>query len=571
MDKLRQVLEFIYKQLGELTPTHKILMGSGVVIILMTMFIVTQYSGKSDMVHLKVDMDNRTEALSVLQSQNIKYKTSESGILVPESRYMAAMQALTENNALGSDVSSTLLELLKAQPWYANREQNRAIRDAAMAQVLSQIISGWTYIQNAEVILSSPTQLPGRNRAGDKPTASVAVLPRQGELTQEQVQALAAFVAGTMANLQPENVVVTNTRTGHIERIRSSNEMMSSGSNFEERAKQETYFEGKIYDRLRYISNVIVSVNVQVDTKQEIVHDLEYKPENKGTENLLQETTTKTSQQNNASNGGESGVMPNTGASITGSGSSPANTNTLKETSDTFDSHVGVTETQTTKSQGTPLKINASVGIPRSYLEQIWKAKNPDAADPPQDTDLDTLFNEEKLRIEEDVMPLIDTNALQAVNSSGFSAGTSISSGTVTVSMHYDAMPANYGTGTGTVTADSLTIPGLSGSSFIGVSIKSIGAGALALVSLFLMFRLVRGTQFRRDLPSAAELVGLPPSLQTDEGDMIGEADESEPPMDALELDDDEIRSQKLLEQVDDLVSNNPAEASRLLLKWVNG
>jgi len=566
MDKLRQTLEQIWSQLGQLTPTHKMLIGSGVVIMVMAMFLVAQYAGRTEMVNVSVDSDRRSEAINYLQTNGIRYEASDSGVMIPRSRQMDVVKILGENGALGSDASATLLELLKAQPWYANREQNRAIRDAAMGQVLGQVISGWSYVSQATVVVQTPAPRSAVSRSGSKPTASVSLAPKTGELSQEQVEAVAGFVAGAMPDLEPSNVSITNSRTGKRARLKAD-EDRANVDNFEIRASQERYLEEKILNRLQYIPGVIVAVNAQVDTSQEIVHERTVKPEGKGSAIFPTETTSKETSQSNQSSGGQPGVVPNTGMSVeTGGGRDSVDQ--TKENTESFDVGMGTVDSERTKNQGIPLKINASIGIPRSYFANIWKSANVDATDPPTDQDIQPIMTDWLDRIKSEVEPLIDTDALLAANMSDSSAPPA--KGEVAVSMYFDMGPLGLGGGGDGVPAGSLSIPGLGGLSTIGLSARGIGMGALALVSLFFMFRLARGSKKTEDLPTASELVGIPPALRNEYDELIGEADDSDAPMEALELGDDVVQAQKVLEQVDELVTSHPDEASRLLNKWIS-
>jgi flagellar biosynthesis/type III secretory pathway M-ring protein FliF/YscJ len=49
---------------------------------------------------------------------------------------------------------------------------------------------------------------------------------------------------------------------------------------------------------------------------------------------------------------------------------------------------------------------------------------------------------------------------------------------------------------------------------------------------------------------------------------VIGEADEAEPALPGMELDDDQIRSRKVAEQVSELIRSNPNDAASLLRRW---
>ncbi len=101
-----------------------------------------------------------------------------------------------------------------------------------------------------------------------------------------------------------------------------------------------------------------------------------------------------------------------------------------------------------------------------------------------------------------------------------------------------------------------------------GGLIKSVALGVLSLVALGMMLMLVRKAAKPVDLPSAQEIVGLPPALESG-AEVVGEADEGATAMEGLELRDDELRVKKMLETIGDLVKNKPADAAGLLSRWM--
>ncbi|MBL1218267.1 MAG: hypothetical protein D8M59_12320 [Planctomycetes bacterium] len=567
-DRFRQTMGLVQAQLGRLYPIHKLLIGSAAVIAAMTLFIVSQYAGKPRMVMVAVDPDQRSIATGYLQANGIKYEVSEGGLYVPSTEQMEVTAILSERGALGTDVSSMLLELLQNQPWYANREQTQAIRDAAMNRVLSQIMTGWSYIKRADVVITSPKQSPGRSamRNAAEPTASVSIMSRGGALTPEQVAAISDFVAGAVQGLTPSNVHITDG--GRRYRTPSAGES-TSGSNIDLRMKHESYFEEKILEALRYIPNVIAVVSAQVDTTQEVVRDIAYKPEDKGSVSFPTDATSKTTQRSGSSSGGEPGVRPNTGMTVSPSSGGSGESDSTEETTESFKPYAGMTETERTNSKGIPLKINATVGVPRSYLLKVWQDQNPDVTDPPGDAVLEAM--PEMTRIKDAILPLVETGVLAGLNDESSGGDVSIYQGEVVVSMFREMNPTQMGEAATEQAGGAFSIPGLdAGAQFIGSSARTIGVVGLSLISLFIMLRLVRGSKAEPDLPSVEELVGIPPSLQTAETELIGEADASDAPMDAVELDDEEIRSQRLLEQMDELIKGDAKEVSRLMTRWIN-
>jgi flagellar biosynthesis/type III secretory pathway M-ring protein FliF/YscJ len=92
--------------------------------------------------------------------------------------------------------------------------------------------------------------------------------------------------------------------------------------------------------------------------------------------------------------------------------------------------------------------------------------------------------------------------------------------------------------------------------------------GLLAAVALGLMFMMTRRTSKKVELPTAEEIVGLPPTLES-KSDLIGEAEEGDSPLAGIELDESEVAAQKMLDQVKDLAKTNPDSAANMIKRWV--
>ena len=70
-------------------------------------------------------------------------------------------------------------------------------------------------------------------------------------------------------------------------------------------------------------------------------------------------------------------------------------------------------------------------------------------------------------------------------------------------------------------------------------------------------------------MPSPEELLGAPVKLEGEVDIVMGEADEVDPPLDARELDDEELRRKQMLHQLNELVVREPAEAAVLVKQWI--
>ncbi len=82
------------------------------------------------------------------------------------------------------------------------------------------------------------------------------------------------------------------------------------------------------------------------------------------------------------------------------------------------------------------------------------------------------------------------------------------------------------------------------------------------------MFLMVRKAGLQAQLPTAEEIVGYPPALPTDSSEVVGEADESAPALEGVELDDEALQRNQMLSQISEMVKQNPDEVANLLRRW---
>jgi flagellar biosynthesis/type III secretory pathway M-ring protein FliF/YscJ len=97
---------------------------------------------------------------------------------------------------------------------------------------------------------------------------------------------------------------------------------------------------------------------------------------------------------------------------------------------------------------------------------------------------------------------------------------------------------------------------------------KEIALGALALVSLFMVSSMVKKGSAS---PVAATYASATkPSQLAPPEEVAGEVRESGPLLDGMELDEDSVKAQQMLNQVANLVEENPDAAATLVKRWLN-
>jgi flagellar biosynthesis/type III secretory pathway M-ring protein FliF/YscJ len=82
------------------------------------------------------------------------------------------------------------------------------------------------------------------------------------------------------------------------------------------------------------------------------------------------------------------------------------------------------------------------------------------------------------------------------------------------------------------------------------------------------MMMLLRSATKKPPRPSVQELAGVPPRVLETDLEFVGQAEEMDPAMTGLELDEGELRYRKLTEQISDMVKANPAEVASLINRW---
>jgi flagellar M-ring protein FliF len=439
------------------------------------------------------------------------------------------------------------VSLIGEESPFISREQNRKRWLVATQSVLQRTISKMTGIRSATVVIAEPDRAPGIGRANVKPSASVTVFTSDGGLGQAQVDAIARLVAKAHPRLTVDEVAVIDATAGRPYQARSDRDLAST-HHLDVKRANERYLKSTIEEHLSYIRGVKVAVNVQVDTRvlekrSDVYQDPKVGP--------LEERT-RTLASANTRGGGEPGVRSNTGAALStqGGGSSLNDERTDARTLPVFPHDVS----HVRDAGGNALKINATISVPRSYFVARYREINgtPDAA--PTEAELTPVVDGETTRIQADIEPLIDTGALEGAVR-----------GEVRVSQIPDFFLPDMPDATGRMAdpAGALVGGGTDG------LVKYVSLGGLALFSLAMMFLMVRKASVREELPSAQELVGIPPALSDADSDLVGEAEESAPVLEGVEVDDEAIERQQMLEQVSSLIRESPDEAAGLVRKWL--
>ncbi len=561
MDQVRQVMANIQEQVGKMTASQKLLLASLTVIAVMTLFLVTQYTAKPALVDLMA-ADGQNQTVQALQSGGFDAKVVDGRLVIPAAQQRYALSYLAEAGQLPGDTTLLFNNLIESQDWKASNAQHRQQLHIALQNELSRIISNFSGINKASVILDVP-QASGLGRASRAPTASVTLFTRSGgSVSQSTVDAAARTVSGAVSGLVPANVQVIDGSTGRA-RVTSSEDAQSSSRYLEYAAQVEKHTKQKIEGLFGHIPGVVVSITARVDITKVRSTENYYLPKGEGTvAELLTSDSASDQSVTQTSPGAEPGVRSNQAVAInSGGGSGTSNTDVTADKQ--FQNAIGQRTKSVEDPRGMPTQLSASVIIPQEYVESIIERSRPvvegEEPEPVTSDEAKSFFESEKSVFERLIQPHLvsvgpDGQSIQgSLMVSMAPLGAMIGSGGAIQSVGFMGSLAGGGGG------------GALGSS--GKLIETALVGVLAFISLAMMLLMVKRSSKKIELPSAQELVGVPPHLEA-VGDLVGEASEGEHVMTGIEIDDQIIQVQQLRDQVTELINQDPASAAGLVERW---
>lgn len=562
MDQLQRVLDQIKTHLGGLGASQKLLIGSLLVTLLMAFFVVSQYAGKREYVELMpvASPELQQKCIAFLRANNIDFQPKDGKVLVPADKQHYVLAQMSEGGVMPSDASLLFGNLAEKTTWSMPPDQARTQHTIALQNELARVIAEFRGIKAASVFIDAPAP-KGLGAAVRTPTATATVFTDDGRpITQDTVDAIANLVASSKSGLRVAEVRVIDGSSNRQHRARSEDDMIAS-THFEHTLRVETRVREKLLDLLAYIDGVVVAVNAHVDVSQRRTESERFLPQGQGTLSMPRTESATERREVGGSGPAEAGVRPNTSLDIArGLNTQPTFTET--QTDSEFENFPGVEKVQTVDPRGHPTRINATVNVPRSYFVRVWRqARGAPAADQqedPADADLLPVVEAERQRIVSGIAPLVET-----------AEEGRMTPGVVVVSMIPDSSRGGHGGSGGGGGGEP-------GAGFVGggVSIlasgllKTAALGGVALIALGMMAMALRKSGKVAKLPTAQELVGVPPAIATD-ADMVGEADEAEAALAGIEMSDNELQLRKKVEQVTDMIKEKPADAARLIGRWV--
>jgi flagellar biosynthesis/type III secretory pathway M-ring protein FliF/YscJ len=575
MDQLRRIMASINKQLKELTVSGKVALLSVGIVLLLSLALVALLTNKPNAVELFPGMAaaDQAKAKAYLDGVGVKTTMQDGGkLMVPADQAAHAKAMLAESGTLPSDKSQMFETLLSKASWTNSRQQNEELYKRALQSELASTIENFHGVKSATVLIDIP-EVAGLGAAVRKPTASATIFTSTGEpMPQSMVDAVASFIAGSRSGLDVSRVRIIDG-TSHQQRRARGEEDALSNTYLEQAARVEKDTREKVLDLLQYIPGVIVAVTAQVDVTKVTSQVQNYLPDGKGTVSLDRKRMETTNSTSEASSAAEPGLGSNITADINRGGGALGSRTEQTESTVESENHVGSKTDTIVDPKGHPTMVAVSVNVPRGFVASLIKTTPPAggaAPAAPTDTEIDTEFTKVKDVIVNSIKPQVRAMTALANGSSDAKALEALVSSSIGVSLIPLDLPAPSGSPQPSGLLGTLAAGGGGGAFGLnsGLVDKAV-LGGLAVVAMGMMIMMMRKAGRKVEIPTAEELVGLPPALEA-QADVIGEADEGDMAMPGIEVGEDEMQSQKVLEQVADLVTKSPDSAAKLIGRWIS-
>ena len=363
---------------------------------------------------------------------------------------------------------------------------------------------------------------------------------------------MANMVSAAVGGLDPTSVKVADMVSGRSYTAPNP-EDASQLDDLADRRGKEDYYANKIRSLLApRIPGILVEVHAKLDAETtQTIEEKHGKP-------VMVSDKSETETSKTGRTAEEPGVNPNTSVAIGGGGNSE-NTERAK-TETMFDGKQDKTITKTEKPRHVIRELFASVNVPRSYLAAIFKSIQDKE---PTDLDLEKFAAPELLKIKNQVMKTLamtgDDEEQKRVQVDWFPDEMVLQPG---------GTASQAGAGDGVI-------------NLVQAYGSKAGLGALAAFSLLMMLMLVRraseGPVLPGEEPPSPQVIRVRTGRKRGEetidmgmGDeVVGEAAATDALLVGREVDERTLQSQKVVDQVTEMVKEDPEAAVNILRRWM--
>jgi flagellar M-ring protein FliF len=542
MDFFKAQFNRITAQLNGLSASQKMLTFCLAAITVMTLIWWSYWAATPEMQPLlnqSMSQDDIGVIAANLDAKGIPHEVVGDKVMVPADRKLEVLAELGYSQALPRDFKTGFDDIVKQINWLDSPDKTDRMYLEAKQRTLAMVICQFPNVSNAIVVIDPTSE---RNFSGDEvqPSAAVNITTRGGhENIKQLAESAANVVSGAEAGLLRSriNIVIDGAAYNVPD---NGPDSLPGDSIVDAQSENEDHYRDKIRSLFGDINGLMVSVTCSMDTKY--TETRSHKVDPKSTVALPTKTDEQTDESSSPGPGSpEAGAVPNVGVAITGGGGGGGNTSNSSDEKTEMMADFSKEDTFSKQGPGEATVVAASVRVPRSYFVQEYKTQN-DGKDP-DDAALSTFMGTELDQIRKDVKACTGLTSDDAV----------------VVDAYSDVAPP---------TTDSQAPSSAPVALMLGSHSKEIAVGVWAVVSLFMVLMMSRGGAPAPVVVVPAETKG-PSKLEVGET-LAGEVGEGGAMLDGIEVDEESVKTQQMIEQVQEMVKQNPDAAANLVKRWMS-
>jgi len=406
MDFINRAAAQLRELFESLSPSTRLLAGLLLAAVVISAGVMYPSSGETPQEvllggeNLSDSQLNRMEA-AIAQAGLTQHRREGRQIWVPSEQKAAYLAAVADADALPPNFNSLLERALDKGGPLESREATRERLKIANQQTLSEIVRAMHWVEDAVVLYDEqePRGLSGKREV----IGSVSVRPKQGEpLDARRIHTLQTLVAHAVVGLRPDDVAVTNLGEGDAnETHRGTPPEVCDDDSCQARIAYEQYKRQSILNALSDIPGVRAEVNAEPDDGA----TCDQPPESQSTGRDVRERSKAEASSNP---GGEHAGTFAQGPSRT------LDTEDATHQADTDpDAELAADESSTDESRSpqrndfSPGRVWATITIPQSYIEGVWKQRHLGALERPTEADLLAVQENVVAKVESIVEPLL--------------------------------------------------------------------------------------------------------------------------------------------------------------------
>ena len=548
MDFLRHIINQIRNNLAGLTFSEKWVIGLLMVIMCFGMVWLVDYNSTRKLVPLidsLLKTDERSTITGYLEAWGDKYEMRGQRVFVLNKNRSTILHKLYREEAMPTNIEDPFDITLRDNDLWVSDAQRQKKNSVILQRALAQNIRQWSDVKTASVIVTpGGHRTLGNIRPFAKATVNITTGGSRADMNK-LASAAVAYVSGGVDNCNREDISV----------IINGSDVANKSALYNEQGeylRQQNLTEQKYINVIRDLLPKGLKPNVQVSVKlvnsNVRSHITKILPDKNGSilysDTSDMELTEETNEKNQ-----EVGLVANTSQARGGSGISQTRG---EETSDTVGKLVpGTDETWTETKGGGTENISAAIFVSDGYFRAMAIGKGNDN---PSEMDILNIAEPELKKYQELILSALGLSDNESSN--------------VKVELYWAG-----GETSEVVFDENAADEGIQVTKMISHFGKEIAISVLAMISLTMVLMMVKksvGPVELTEEEAVTMMAGEKPLDAFGLEDSNFMDDDNDGLLAGMEMDDEAIRSQKMLQQVRDLVNESPEDASDLISKWIN-